>query len=95
MTDIIISILILLGTAFIFIASLGLFRFSDIYSRMHASTKATSFGILLIIIGIGLFFNTAIIWLKALLVVVFIYLTAPLSAHSIAKSFGDREKNNN
>ena len=94
MTDIIISILILLGTAFIFIASLGLFRFSDIYSRMHASTKATSFGILLIIIGIGLFFNTAIIWLKALLVVVFIYLTAPLSAHSIAKSFGDREKNN-
>ncbi len=95
MTDIIISILILLGTAFIFIASLGLFRFSDIYSRMHASTKATSFGILLIIIGIGLFFNTAIIWLKALLVVVFIYLTAPLSAHSIAKSFGDKEKNNN
>ena len=95
MTDIIISILILLGTAFIFIAALGLFRFSDIYSRMHASTKATSFGILLIIIGIGLFFNTAIIWLKALLVVVFIYLTAPLSAHSIAKSFGDREKNNN
>lgn len=94
MTDIIISILILLGTAFIFIASLGLFRFSDIYSRMHASTKATSFGILLIIIGIGLFFNTAIIWLKALLVVVFIYLTAPLSAHSIAKSFGDRKKNN-
>ena len=94
MTDIIISILILLGTAFIFIASLGLFRFSDIYSRMHASTKATSFGILLIIIGIGLFFNTAIIWLKALLVVVFIYLTAPLSAHSIAKSFGDRQKNN-
>ncbi len=94
MTGIVVSILILLGSAFIFIASLGLFRFSDLYSRMHASTKATSFGILLIVIGIGIFFNTAIIWLKAFLVVIFIYLTAPLAAHSIAKSFGDKKKNN-
>lgn len=87
MKDIIIGILLLLGSAFIFIAAIGLIRFKDLYSRMHASTKATSFGILLIMIGIGLFFSTTVIWLKALLVVVFIYLTAPLAAHSIAKSY--------
>jgi len=92
MTDIITSLLLLLGAAFIFMASMGLIRFKDLYSRMHASTKATSFGILLILIGVGLFFNSSIIWLKAILVVVFIYLTAPLAAHSIAKSFGDNEK---
>ena len=91
MIDIFIAILLLLGAAFIFIASLGLIRFKDLYSRMHATTKATSFGILLIIIGIGLFFSSGIIWLKAFLVVVFIYLTAPLAAHSIAKSFGDNK----
>jgi len=90
--DIIISILILAGSAFIFIASLGLLRFDNLYSRMHASTKATSFGILLIILGIALFFNIGIIWLKAALVVIFIYLTAPLAAHSIAKSFRESDK---
>jgi multicomponent Na+:H+ antiporter subunit G len=42
--------------------------------------------LLLIIIGVSLFFNIAVVWLKALLVIVFIYLTAPLAAHSIAKS---------
>jgi multicomponent Na+:H+ antiporter subunit G len=92
MTDIIIAILLLLGAAFIFIASLGLIRFKDLYSRMHASTKATSFGILLIIIGVGLFFNTGIIWLKAFLVILFVYLTAPLAAHSIAKSYKEKDE---
>lgn len=94
MTDIIVSILIILGAAFIFIASLGLIRFKDLYSRMHAITKATSFGIFLIVIGIGLFFNLGIVWLKATFIVVFIYLTAPLAAHSIAKSFRERKDEN-
>lgn len=88
----IISILILLGSVFIFIAALGLLRFKDLYSRMHATTKATSFGVLLLILGIALFFNTSIIWIKSVLVVVFIYLTAPLAAHSIARSYKERDK---
>ena len=88
-----ISILILLGSVFIFIAALGLLRFDNLYSRMHATTKATSFGILLLIIGIAIFFNTGVIWIKSVLVILFIYLTAPLAAHSIAKSYKEREEN--
>lgn len=95
MKELSIVILVLVGSIFIFIASLGLIRFKDLYSRMHASTKATSFGILLIIIGIGLFFNSGIIWLKATLIIIFIYLTAPLAAHSIAKSFKERDEKPN
>ncbi len=68
------------------IAAIGLIRFTDLYSRMHATTKATSLGLLLLIIGVSLFFNTGTVWIKALMVIVFIYLTAPLAAHSIAKS---------
>lgn len=93
MKELFISILILLGSFFILIAAVGLLRFKDLFSRMHATTKATSFGILILIIGVGLFYSTAIIWLKAAIVVIFIYLTAPLAAHSIAKSF-DKKKNN-
>lgn len=87
MKEIIIGILMFTGALFILIAALGLLRFRDLYSRMHATTKATSFGILLLIAGVTLFFSTWIITLKALLIIAFIYLTAPLAAHSIARSY--------
>lgn len=93
MKDSVIAIFILLGAVFILISAIGLLRFNDLFSRMHATTKATSFGMLLLIAGVGLFFCTGIIWLKATIVVIFIYLTAPLAAHSIAKSFDKKRQN--
>ena len=83
---ILISVLLLSGSAFILLAALGTLRFPDMLSWIHATTKATSFGLLLILIGVGLFFNSLLIYFKALLVIVFIYLTAPLAAHSIARA---------
>lgn len=83
------------GAVFILIAAIGLVRFGDLYSRMHATTKATSFGLLLLLAGVCLFFLKAIVFIKALLIILFIYLSAPLAAHSIAKSFmDDQEKKN-
>jgi multicomponent Na+:H+ antiporter subunit G len=87
MKEIILYTLILAGSFFILVAALGLLRFRDIYSRMHAATKATSFGILLLVAGAGLYFASWEVAIKAVLVVLFVYLTAPLAAHSIAKSF--------
>lgn len=91
MKEIVAVLFMLFGAFFILVAGIGLLRFKDLYSRMHATTKATSFGLLLIIIGVSLFFNVGVVWLKALLVIIFIYLTAPLAAHSIAKSVGKDE----
>lgn len=82
----IIAILMLLGAGFILVAAIGVLRFKDFYSRMHATTKATSFGLLWLIIGVSLHFNSGTVWLKAVLIMVFIYLTAPLAAHATAKS---------
>jgi multicomponent Na+:H+ antiporter subunit G len=87
MKELIVSIFILSGTFFIMVASLGLIRFRDIYSRMHATTKATSFGILLIVIGVGIFFSIPAVLIKAVLIILFIYLTAPLAAHAIGQSY--------
>lgn len=92
MKEIIVSILVFTGVFFILVSAIGLLRFRDIYSRLHATTKATSFGILLLMIGVSVFFNDVIVYFKAFFVVVFIYLTAPLAAHSIAKSFDEKEK---
>lgn len=93
MDKLIISILILLGSFFIFVSAVGILRFKDLYGRLHATTKATSFGLLLLLIGVSLYFNQTHVYIKALLIIIFIYLTAPLAAHSIAKSFFPKEKN--
>ena len=87
MTEILVSILLLLGAFFILVAAIGIIRFKDVLSRLHATTKATSFGILLLILAFITFYPSLFTIIKALLVIVFIYLTAPLAAHSIAKSY--------
>ncbi len=87
MDKIIISILILLGSFFILVAAIGILRFKDLYGRLHATTKATSFGLLLLLVGVSIYFNLMPVYVKALLIIIFIYLTAPLAAHSISKSF--------
>lgn len=91
MIDIISISLMLFGSFFILISSIGILRFPDLYSRMHAVTKATSFGILLILLAISLYFGDLATILKSLLIIIFIYLTAPLSAHAVAKSHKERE----
>ena len=69
MDKIIISVVILLGSFFILIASIGMLRFKDLYGRLHASTKATSFGILLLLIGASLYFNDIQVYVKTLLII--------------------------
>ncbi len=90
--ELVIGILILVGAFFMLISALGILRFKDLFSRMHASTKATSFGLLLLIIGVSLYFNIWSVYLKSILIIIFIYLTAPLAAHSLAKSFLESKK---
>jgi len=59
---------------------------------MHATTKATSFGLLLIVSGVALHYLSVVVLIKAILVIVFIYLTAPLAAHAVSKSMERPDK---
>ncbi|MEA3353891.1 MAG: monovalent cation/H(+) antiporter subunit G [Campylobacterota bacterium] len=77
-------IFILFGSLFLILASLGLLRLPDTISRMHAGTKASTLGTLLVLIGIG--FIEPVLWFKLLLLALFILLTNPLSSSIIAKS---------
>lgn len=86
MKEIIVIILVVLGSIFMLIAAIGVLRFKDVYSSMHATTKASSFGLLLIVTGVALHFLTFIVLIKAIFIVVFIYLTAPLAAHAVSQS---------
>ncbi|OZU89895.1 Na+/H+ antiporter subunit G [Virgibacillus indicus] len=91
-TEIIINILtilfLLVGTFFILSASIGIVRFPDVYTRLHAATKASTLGIACILIGSFLYLYVAhsIVSGKLLLAIVFILLTAPVSAHMISRA---------
>ncbi|NCA70351.1 MAG: Na+/H+ antiporter subunit G [Sphingobacteriia bacterium] len=88
MLDIILSILILIGAAFTFIGSLGLARLDDFYSRLHGPTKATTLGVGALLIASVVFFSTRGegLSLQEILVTLFLFITAPVSAHLLAKA---------
>ena len=66
-------------------AGLGLLRFPDVLSRMHAATKPQVVGVLLAGIGAGLLLaDTPAAWTLAL-VALFQLLTAPLGAHMVSR----------
>jgi multicomponent Na+:H+ antiporter subunit G len=83
---IVIAILIVVGSAFAFIAALGVLRMPDFYMRMHAATKAGAFGSLLLLLAAALYFGTLRASLTSLAVIVFFYLTTPVAAQTLAES---------
>lgn len=88
MFDYLISFLILAGATFTFIGSLGLARLGDFYTRLHGPTKATTLGVGCLLIASSIYFGhrTGDISLHELLVTVFLFITAPVSAHLLAKA---------
>ncbi len=85
------SILIIAGVAFMIISVVGIIRLPDFYIRMSAITKASTLGIGLILLGIGIYFNEPLLAGKVLIIIMFILLTSPVSAHIIARAaFMDR-----
>lgn len=86
MIEITAALFIITGAFFVLVAAIGLLRLPDLMTRIHAATKATSFGLLLALSGLALYFGTWQIIVKSILLVAFIYLTAPLAASVIAKS---------
>ena len=86
--EIIGSVLILLGATFALVGSIGLARFPDVFTRLHGPTKATTLGVGGVLLGTILFLvvqgETGVI--RELLITVFLFLTAPVSAHLIAKA---------
>jgi multicomponent Na+:H+ antiporter subunit G len=78
--------LMLSGATFMLLAGLGLVRMPDLFNRMQASTKASTLGALLIMAAAGLHFGSVDVLARVALVVVFLFITAPVAAHALARS---------
>jgi multicomponent K+:H+ antiporter subunit G len=78
---------ILLGAVFAFIGSLGLAVLPDFFTRLHAPTKNTTLGIGGIVIATIIVMSLQNgLSLSELLIAIFLFLTAPISAHIMAKA---------
>ncbi|MCL4410799.1 monovalent cation/H(+) antiporter subunit G [Aliidiomarina haloalkalitolerans] len=84
--DWIIAILMLSGGMFTLLAAVGILRLPDLLTRMHASTKAGALGVALMMAAAMLHFNDLVVIAKALAVVMFIFITAPIAAHAIGRA---------
>jgi multicomponent Na+:H+ antiporter subunit G len=78
--------LIVIGATFSCLAALGILRFPDVYTRLHAASKAGLLGLGLIFLAVAL--SSDDLWgsLRAVLGAIFLFLTTPLAAHLLANA---------
>jgi multicomponent Na+:H+ antiporter subunit G len=79
------ELLIVAGAAWSVIAAIGMWRFDDIYARMHAATKTTTLGMLLILCGAAVSIG-GLDAAKLLLAGVLLFMTAPIGAHLVGRA---------
>lgn len=86
--ELIISTLLILGGLFVLVGSIGLLRLQDLYVRLHAPTKATTLGLGGVLMGsiMYVYFTTGILSINELLITLFLVITAPVTAHILAKT---------
>ncbi|NOK62201.1 MAG: monovalent cation/H(+) antiporter subunit G [Chloroflexi bacterium AL-W] len=86
MREVISIILIVSGSLWVVVAALGIVRMPDLFLRMSATSKAGSFGVSLIMLGVAIDVSELDITTRALAVIAFIFLTAPVAAHMIGRA---------
>jgi len=97
LVELVVALLIVAGGFFVFVGSFGLIKLPDIMQRLHAPTKATTLGVGSVLIASMLYFfviegDPAI---HELVVTLFLFLTAPITANFVAKAHLHRHEQPN
>lgn len=77
---------LLAGAAFALVAAIGVVKFPDLYTRMHAATKAGAFGLSLMLIGLAIRWPQPRMLFMGAMIVLFFYLTAPVAAQMLSRA---------
>ena len=82
--EIAIVVLASIGVLFSLISSIGIVRLPDVFSRMHAAGKASTLGVITILLAAGIFFPSQIVMV---VVIIFLFLlTAPIATTTMARA---------
>jgi multicomponent K+:H+ antiporter subunit G len=94
--DAAVALLVVLGALFVLFGSIGLARLPDFLTRLHGPTKATTLGVGAILLASAIFFSTREdtgVSLHELAILLFLFITAPVTAHLLAKAALHRQNN--
>ena len=80
------SLCLLLGAFLIFSGGLGVLRFPDFFTRMHAAGVTETMAASLIVLGLMLVSGWGLPLFKLLLILLFVMITGPTASHALAKS---------
>ena len=86
MSDVIATIAVVLGTALGVLSAVGVLRMPDVYIRLQVASKASSLGIALLMLGVAAHFGELSVTVRSWVVVMFLFLTAPVAAHVIGRA---------
>ncbi len=84
--EIVTGTMLVIGASFSLVASIGLIRLKDVYMRMHAASKAGTLGSGVMLLALAVHASDLAVVTRAIAGVVFFLLTAPISAHLLAKA---------
>jgi multicomponent Na+:H+ antiporter subunit G len=84
--DLAASVLLLTGCVLMLIASIGLHRFDDVFSRIHAATKASTLGVVFVVAGTATQVDELGDVVKLLITVVLQLVSAPVAAHTVGRA---------
>ena len=86
MLDWIAALFLLAGAGFCLVAGIGIVRMPDVFSRMHAATKAGTMGLALICIAMMVKAERLVELIEPVFVFVFMIATAPVAAHLLGRA---------
>jgi multicomponent Na+:H+ antiporter subunit G len=84
--EIIAAVFLIAGGLLVLLAGVGIMRLEDVFQRMHAATKASTLGLGLTVIAAFLWTESNALAEKAVMVFLFILVTAPVSAHLVGRA---------
>lgn len=83
---IITAVFIAIGCFFVVVASIGVVRFPDFYSRVHPAGKADTLGQMMILVGLMVYEGFTLVSVKLLFIILFIFIANPTATHAIANA---------
>jgi monovalent cation/proton antiporter MnhG/PhaG subunit len=90
MSEIIIQLFALLGSLAVLLAALGVARFPDFFTRAHAATKASAFGIACLLVAVCVAFPYPTVIAKSVFSLIALFLTLPVASQALADAMRDR-----
>ncbi len=84
--DVLVGCLLVTGAAFMLLSAVGILRLPDVFIRMHALTKAGTFGVSGVVLAVMLHFRNLEVLGPGLLVILFFFITFPVSGHLIGRA---------